>query len=269
MAKFDGKHLTGMIGKLVTRKVKNKQIVQRAPVSVKQTKATKKAASIFGQGSILAGTIRRNFEAFINSNYHGDMVNRLNTPIRAVIRQCYNPETDKFNFAEDSFSRLAGFEFNIKSLLSNNLWVTPEMSLNGNILKISIPEAKIPKQLKFPSRANLCELTVVVTLISLQQAKFKHPLFQSIEISKTQDTLAAQEFTFEVPDGCLCVAGLNLGYFSLHNSIKTILNNKDFNPAGLLGAIIVPGEFVLPAPIITPNSVSTIPWFDIYDLNLY
>lgn len=268
MAKFDGKHLTGIIGKLVIRKIRNKQVVQKAPILVKQTKATKKAASIFGQGSILAGIIRRNFEAFINSNYHGDMVNRLNAPVKEVIRQCYNPETDKFNFTEDSFNRLAGFEFNIKSLLSNSLWVTPKMSLNGNKLKISIPEAKIPKQLKFPARANLCELTVIITLISLQQAKFKQPLFQSIEINKNQDFLPTQEFIFEVPDGCLCVAGLNLSYFSLHNSIKTVLNNKDFNPARLLGAIITPGEFVLPAPIVTPDRVYATPWSDISDLNL-
>lgn len=268
MATFDGKHLKGLIGNLVVRKGKKKQIVQTAPGHIRQTEATKKAANIFGQGSVLAGSVRDNLSALFDSNYDGGMINRLNTPVRAVLRQCYDHETGQFNFADDSFSRLAGFEFNSKSLLINHLWVKPQMKYAENILTISIPEIKIPAQLKFPAKANFCQLKIAVSKIALLQA-LQHPTYtQEIEISKTDQLIPAREFSFKVPDGVFCVAGISLNYFSLNDNVKTVLNSKTLNPAGIIGAVITPGNFTDPGPVLTETGGRASEWSPNFKLNL-
>ncbi|HWW40046.1 MAG TPA: hypothetical protein VNZ46_12075, partial [Pedobacter sp.] len=253
MGKFDGKQIRGLVGNIVIRKGKKAPIVQSAPRKYKQTKATKQESSLFGKGSILASALRHELNLIISSNQDGEMVNRFNTPIKAVLRQCYDPETQKFNFSEDSFSRLAGFEFNIKSPLINSLWVSPEMQLNGNILTISLPEIEIPALLKFPLAANICTLMVIASFTSLEQCLRKPSTFQTLEISQNETTIPARQFDFEVPQGCLCIAGIGLKYFSVHNSIRTTFNSKAFNPAGIIGAVISPGTFVLPPPVRIGN----------------
>ena len=196
------------------------------------------------------------------------MVNRFNTPIKAILRKCYDPATKKFHFEGDSFNRLAGFEFNIRSLLINSLWVSPQMSLNGNTLTISLPEIKIPAQLKFPQSADICEINVILTFTVLDPAMHKNAVLKVTEIDITQETVPAHDFTFEVPDGCLCIAGLGLQYFSLYQNIKTPLNSKTFHPAGIVGAIITPGTFVLPPVVQTPNRAQGSEWSDIFNLEL-
>lgn len=270
MGKFNGKHLTGLVGNTVSRRGRNGvTIIQSAPGGIKQTNATKQASNLFGLGSSLAKAIRNDLRSIIGNNYDGEMINRFSKPVKEVIRQCYDETTKKFSFTEDSFARLAGAEFNLRSALINSLWVSPAMELAGNTLKISLPEIKTGEQLKFPLRANVCELSIAVTLIAPGPGLHTYPLRQTTEISKTQETIPAQEFTFEVPDGCLCVAGIGLSYFSLHNNIKTVLNSKTFNPAGVCGAIFTPGTFIKPLPEVIPNGKKASVWSNIGTLKKF
>lgn len=269
MGKFDGKHLTGLVGDSVSRRGKNgNMIIQSKPREYKQTKATRQAAGVFGQGIRLACVIRKDLHFLIRGNYDGDMITRFNTPVNEVLRHCYDKETEKFTFDADSFARLTGTEFNLKSPLINSLWVSAETVLNGNTLKIQLPEMEIGKQLKFPARANVCELNIAVALIALAPGLHRHAMYQSIEISKEQQILPAREFTFEIPDGCLCVAGIGLQYFSLHKQVKTIINSKTFNPAAICGAVVSPGIFVKPASQNTPYHGRASEWMDIMKLKL-
>ena len=268
MGKFDGKNLKGLIGKIVVRKGKKAQIVQSAPKNIKQTKETKKAANTFGRGSAVAGVLRRELNSLFEDHYDGGMINRLTTSLAAILRQCHDPKTEEFSFQQDSFERLAGFEFNNKSSLVNSLWVKPEMTYHANLLTISIPEIKIPAQLKFPTKANVCDFNLVVSQIALDKGldkgKAHYPLSQIIEISRSQELIPAQEFTFEIASGVLCVAGIGLNYFKLNNNIKTVINSKTFNPSGIIGALITEGTFVLPPLIKTPKGgVYGSPWRDI------
>lgn len=269
MGKFNGKHLTGLVGETVSRRGKNgKTILQSKPGKYKQTKGTRRAAGVFGQGISLACVIRKDLHFLIRDNYDGDMITRFNTPVNEVLRHCYDKETEKFTFETDSFERLTGTEFNLKSPLINSLWVSAQTVLEGNILKIQLPEIEVGKQLKFPLRANVCELNIAVAVIALAPGLHKSAMHQSIEISKDQQILPAQEFTFEIPDGCLCVTGIGLQYFSLHNQVKTAINSKTFNPAAVCGALVSPGSFVKPASQNTPHHGRASEWMDITKLKL-
>jgi len=270
MAKFDGKQLIGLLGNLVIKKGRGKTtIVQTKADKVKQTSATKVAGSIFGKASKLAKTVRTDLQGLIDDHYDGTMVNRFNTVNRELLAHCYNKDTQSFTFKQNSFDRLQGFEFNSKSPLARSLWVTPEVVLTGNQLQLNLPEIHISDQLKFPSTANTCEIRVAVAMLILDQALHHNSQYQSIQISKDQQIIPAQQLIFEVPDGCLCVVGMNLRFTMKYEHMQTIINDKSFNPTAICGAIITPGTFVLPAPVLTPTGGGRASeWNNISDLEL-
>lgn len=270
MARFDGKKLKGIIGKTIMRKGEGDTIIiQSAPVEVRQDPASEKTAGLFGQGSALAAVIRHSLSAIIRGNYDPKMINRFNAPVRSVIVRSLDDTTGKFIFASDSFEDLIGFEFNDKSWLTNSLYVKPETSLTGNFFKISFPEINVKKQLKFPVNANLCELKVGVTFTALDTAMGKHAEYKSIEISNKQETVAPQEFSFEVPEGCLIIAAVGLNYFNKQDDVKTVMTSKTFNPANICGAVITAGKFVDPGPTKIGNTVKASPWQHIDKLKLH
>jgi hypothetical protein len=260
MGKFDGKQISGLVGNLVFRKGKKNSIVQKAPLVVKQTEATKLASKVFGQGSVLASAIRSGLVDLIEENYDGEMVNRLNSPVREVLKKSFDKERGTYTFEKDSFSRLSGFEFNLKSPLINNLWVSLQATLADNLLTITLPKIQLPNDLKFPALTNVCEIKVEVTLLALHSGYQMDLPCQVLEISKSQGSVAAHDFIFEVPQGCLCVAGLSLNYYQLYNGIKRDYNSKSFNPAAIFHAEMSPGLFDLPAPVKVGNVTKKIPW---------
>lgn len=270
MARFDGKKLKGIIGKTIIRNGEgDTMIIQSAPVEVKQDPASEKTAGLFGQASALAAVIRHSLSAIIRGNYDPKMINRFNAPVRAVIYRSLDDATGKFIFAANSFEDLIGFEFNNKSWLTNSLYVKPEISLTGSTFKISFPEINVKKQLKFPVNANLCELKVGITFTALDKAMGKPAQYKYVEITNKQVTLSPQEFSFEVPEGCLIVSAVGLNYFNRQDDVKTVMTSKTFNPANICGAVITGGTFVDPGPTKTGNKVKPSPWQYLDKLKLH
>lgn len=180
------------------------------------------------------------------------MVNRFNNPIREVLSHCYNPADKTFIFEEDSFSRLAEFEFNVKSPLINYLWVKPTMTLEGNTLKVSIPEFKVPSQFTFPRNTNTCTVSISISQLNISQAITNWDLQHIFEVNSNQGTHPAQELVFEVENECLCVAAIGLLYSEKSDGRNTTYNSKKFSPANVIGALITPGVYVAPpAPPIS------------------
>lgn len=269
MAKFDGKYFRGLVGNLVQRKTKDGLVIQMAPVRVKQSKGTKKAQKVFGQSRTLAGTLRKQLLQVIRENYDPGMINRFNTPVEDVLKQCIDKQTGTYTFQENSFERLSGFEFNIKSLLINSLLVKPEMSLSGSTLTVRLPEIQIAEALKFPGQTNICTLQITLSVIALHAGKKLLPQTRSVEIRSDQGSLPPQDFEFEVAaGGCLCTVGIGLVYYKQTDNIQTIHNSKEFNPANICGAIITPGAFVEPPPHTNGNTTQGSIWRSLDKLNL-
>jgi hypothetical protein len=135
-------------------------------------------------------------------------------------------------------------------------------------LTLSLPAMEINEQLKFPVGCNVCEIIVALAFYNLEEGVHKQRVFQVLEVNTAQPEVPAHDFTFEVPDGCLCVAGMKLKYATLEDNVKLIKNNKEFNPAGLCGAVITPGEFVLTPGAIVPNGKLPSEWTIVDKLKL-
>ncbi|TKC09072.1 hypothetical protein [Pedobacter frigoris] len=254
MGKYDGKHLTGLVGPLVIRKGKKGQIVSTKADKVKQTQGTKDSSSMFAKCSTFGKEIRDDLNGLFGKNSDGEMVNRLQKEIRAVMDHCYDKETKTFHFNEYSFDRLQGFDFNEKSPLKNTLWlwIQPQVQISNNILNISLPEFIPNEEIRFPDDASICELELIVGSYGLNVGYHRAIFYQAITIQKDQIAVPAQEWTFEVPDGCLCIPAIGLNFYKTRGNFQTNLNSKIFNPAAIIGAPISPGTFVVPPRISGP-----------------
>lgn len=249
MARFDGKKITGLIGNLVFKKSADKKgtIIQRKPISVKQTKGSKVSSGIFGKASSLAKLFRRDFISIMTGFYDGGMVNRFTKVNRSILEDCYDKSTKTYVFEADSFQRLEGFEFDSNSLLVNYFLSDVEVSVEGAGLTIKIPAFETNKQLKFPGKANSCKIKLIVGVYNFELSRKPAYQYQEVNIEEAQGAVPEQSFVFAAAEGCLCIAGIGLEYFYKYNEVKTSLNSKELSPAALLWTMVTPGAFVLPA----------------------
>ncbi len=256
MGKYKGKNITGLVGPIVQRMGKDGMIiVQTAPRPYKQTKGTRKSGKVFGQGSVLAKEIRIQLgSCYGGHNHDSGLVNRFNTPVRDSLWLCFDKETGIYNFQADSFERLVGFEFNVKSLLINSFFAKPEVVLENNKLKVRIPEFAIATGLKFPRSASVCEFVIIVSQIALIGRSTRNAYSERFTIQSTDTISASREFIYDVLEDCLCTVSLGLRYYSKQDDLRKDYNSEAFSPACIIGSNYNPGVFVDP-PARVENGV--------------
>ncbi len=246
MATMKGKFIRGKAGSLVYRELLGQQIIQGLPrVSKgKRTEGTKNSATLFGKASKLAGGLRWGLGYICGKFYDGTMIYRLNTEILRCLTAVKDPGTPYFKFTADTFRTLAGFEFNAKSMVKNYFYVQPSVTISGNTLQVTIPEIKIPVELKWPiDRPKSCKLMIVTSIIDLKKGStnFGNPQVMEIPYTYTPSIVASQNFEFEMVPGCLHITGITLQYIENTFIGDTTVNTKFFNPAAILHAHIADG----------------------------
>jgi len=243
MGLFDGKHFTGPVGPVIFRKRKGKQVVCARPLpgTMKQTESTKKASGTFGMASSIVKHIKEANSAEIMNYHDGTLHNRLMTEINPILSQCRDLATMRYSFEVNSFSQLAGLDFNAESPLRKYLGFGPRISLEKNSLHVKFPAGQSKKKIKFIKESNSCDLTLSLLLFRLKDGKrLKEPLKQTIVVAKNdQDLLDGKEFIFVVPDGCLCLLSIFLKYYDYNQ----LLNHPMLSPAAICFAELVPGDF--------------------------
>jgi hypothetical protein len=224
----------------------NDTIVSTMPDAVHQTKNTIKASGVFGLASALSAGIRTGMSMLLNPLNHGEMVNRLQAQVKRIITHYFNIETSTFLFKEDSFKRLMGFEFNLKSPLNNILWADPECSFKEGILTVKIPDLQSPLDILFPENNNSCKIKVMVNLFALHAGYRRFDQEREFKFKLTHGLVAGMTWDFDVPEGVLCVVGIGIE-FSKHTADGYLLFPYDgFNPSKICYTYFNPGTFVLP-----------------------
>ncbi|MFA6278076.1 MAG: hypothetical protein WC622_15085 [Pedobacter sp.] len=240
MAIYNGKTLKGSFGNLTFAKHGEVNVVKSKIKSVKQSKATKKSASVFGKFiSPFSKFIRQSFDVLINGNADSTMVNRMNSDISTLIYQ-HIDKNGKFNFNETSFNRLLDFDFNLASPLNNSLLIKPMVNFTTNNVEIIWPEFLIAKNLRFPVKAISCVVSFRFVHFCLAHQKWNVSQVEEIEIKKNQLSTVSQSFNLSMPAGSLFLFGVGITYFTGTPRIR--LNSKTFNPAAICGVVFVPGS---------------------------
>ncbi len=252
MAIIKGKFIKGKAGSLIYREYRNAQVVQGIG-EVKpshRTEGTKKAATLFGKSSKLAGGIRWGLAHLCGKFYDGTMIYRFNTEVLRCLTASKGSE-QPFDFKAHSFGSLAGFEFNVGSMVKNHFYVQPVVTVNGNTLQVTLPEIKIPTDLKWPiDRPKTCKLLMATISVDLKNGKtnFAEPQVMDIPYTYTPSLVAAQSFEFEMIPGCLHITAISLQYVEQTFIGESTINTKDFNPAAILHAHLADGT---PDPTLT------------------
>ena len=239
MGRAKGHVISGKVGSMIGRNVDGEQIWTALSRPPKQTLATKKSAALFGINSRLASYIRGT--VCCNSAADKTMVSRFTSATYAIVRHCHDKERNSFNFTKNSFDRLNGFEFNIKSPLADSLWAKPNLNIESKKLIITIPQLKVTKDLKFPAKAVSCLPLLDVFLYTPAEGQYLYNSFQMEEISNVKKTIPDQVFKIDIPEGCIALIGLSLFFYSTEYTVKKTMNSRDFSPAGICGVIINPG----------------------------
>lgn len=244
MARFDGKHLRGLVGPTISKVHRGKQIIQSKAVTPKsaRTKGTKNAAEVFGYGSSLACAIRKAFNTVVSGFHDGDMNTRFLTEILQSLRQDLDEKTNRVILEELNFAALDGFDFNLCSPLKKSLLVKPEVTVTGNILQIELPELQLPQDLKFLKSATHCRLNCTVVSFDLKNERMLLQEVHTADISFTDKTLAPQQWAFETEPGCLTVPVLSLGFMKHKMGGLVIINSQKFSPAAILETVFSSGE---------------------------
>lgn len=243
MAIQRGRFLYGSIGPLTYRVVDDQQIVSGKikKGTTKQTKLTKKSAGVFGLGSNFCADIRDSISGQLNGLADYLMDKRLAGLMNSILQGCRNAETETFDFEEQSFSRLKGFEFNINSKLQYRIAKLPEVSLEGGVLSVSMPVLSIPGQLKFPPKSFYCKIGISVSLFRIKEGKRKKmPFYQKIEVTRNKEFTEAQVLKFDIPSDCLCITSIFLDYGAAEKNGWRMMNTKDLNPACILDVRFAP-----------------------------
>ncbi|SMD18323.1 hypothetical protein, partial [Pedobacter nyackensis] len=175
--------------------------------------------------------------------YDGTMVYRFKTVVQQTMRQAMYHQTGGYHFTTNTFDKLNGFEFNADSPVNNILFVQPVQTINGNILTINLPEIHVSEDMKFPRKAGSRFLNIAVGMYDLTYGHKTICPVQTIEIpnDSKNDVIPAQELTFEIEPGCLCVSVFSFQFIQKTFSGNQIMNSKGFNPVAVFRAVMVDG----------------------------
>lgn len=246
MATQEGKFLKGVLGGLVFKIVNGKQVISTriASGTMKQNAAMKRSSDTFGMAASLSAAIRNGLSVQINRFHDGTAVSRLTGEIFKILGNSRNPESLLYSFKTDNFKNLIGFEFNQFSRVKDRVAVLPAVNLTDGILNVKIHKLSIPRELKFATGSFRCQLSVCVSLFRLKDGLATElPDVKTVVITRDKDRLVEQEFQFEVPDGCLCIASLFMEYTAAGKNGWEVLNHKKLNPGCICTAVVRPGNY--------------------------
>ena len=243
MAIFYGKNIKGSLGGMVFSQVGDITVVRSKPEEVKQTAATKRAAAIFGKYiSPFARVLRRALTPVHKRWYDLKMANRMNSQISTILYQ-HRQVDGTFLFNTQSFDRLAGFNFNVGSLLGNSLLKYPTIWWGDGKFSIHVPQY-LSKDIRYPLGISHCQLTISVDYFNLEKGTHSFSELPSFGLIRHQDGPSEEDFEFDFPAACLAVVSASVLFVGNHSSNSTMFNNKAFHPAGIIATRYhhAPGE---------------------------
>ena len=102
----------------------------------------------------------------------------------------------------------------------------------------------LPQDLKFPTGVKFCKMIVGTAMFDLTYGHFNEAEFEVLdfEYNYHPQTIPAQQLTFDIEPGCLCITAISLRFYEKTFIGDTYINDKNFNPSAVLSAVIAEGE---------------------------
>lgn len=145
--------LLGKVGEQVGFRRNGKMFIKKATRSYEVTEESKKSGKEFGRGSSASALVRQAFEPLILLRFKADLHNRLSERFREVIRS--GPVVHKGNrkVTDGDISLLKGFEFSSYTRFNKLVSFSPEVSISGTSISVTVPAMSWKEGLNGPKNA--------------------------------------------------------------------------------------------------------------------
>jgi hypothetical protein len=247
MARKEGDFLKGVLGDVILRVFNGKQVMQRRipKGSAKHTSNTKWCSETFGMAASLSGKIRHTLASRIMRAADILVSSRLNGIVYPIILQVRDRKTGICSFDTDSFQSLKRFNFNGAKPLERLMSVEPLIHLEDKQLTVAFPKMEVSSAIKFPYQSERCKMSVALSLFRLADGKMlERCITQQQILLRPLAPFAANDFIFNVPNGCLYIVTLWLEYETRTNKGILLSNLPKLYSGSICEARIAPGQFI-------------------------
>ena len=223
---------SGRVANLIYYKMYGKTYVRIAPSSVRQTKATRAKATIFGRASKMGKVIRRQLSPAIPFPTDHKMQIRL---VSAIVQWLngMRGKTVNMNFIRE-------FDFIEKFRSVRNRWKTyPKISNpSPGLIEIKIPALLPEESIELPTGAVsvICNIAVGTCDVETGRALGNASSELIFEFNNTWVEAQSISMKLPTPKGSLIVMGMSLRYRVHNKGYEADHNIKSFMPAGIVDA---------------------------------
>lgn len=237
MASSGGLPFSGRLGNLVFFQAKGKTFVRTWPSEIKQTKATKASAKVFGRASAIGAALRKQLLPALSL----EPDNRIQTGFAAAIAKWLRAKENGIMEPESALSYIRNFQFTEGPSLYerwNPNWIFYNPS--PGLLEMKLPEFIPAKSISAPAHTVSVICNIVAARCYMEKGKtVGNAVSTKLTIEYNDKPVPAQTISlkFPAPKSGLVVAAVSLTYMVLKSGYEQISKSKGFRPAAVVSAM--------------------------------
>jgi len=236
MGKIIEPGFTGRVGNLIFYNLNGKKYVRTVPDRVKQTKATKAKAKVFGLASTIGSVIRRQMRPIITEPKNNAMQTRLVTFIYQWLLNVKDQKGSKaaearhlvgFQFVEQTHSVLDRWKIGLKIILP-----APDE------VQIKIPEFVPTEAIKAPTDTAAVVCRIATSVSDVEEGFGIRNDSVKLVFEYNDKPVAAQTISFKLstPKGGIVLTGISLEYRIARKGYQFANTNKNYMPSDIVDA---------------------------------
>jgi hypothetical protein len=227
--------ITGRIQNLIFYKRGDKYYTRTAPGKVKQTKATKKRATEFGQASRIGKCLREQLRPAIPFPSDNKMQTRLVSALFQWLRSGFDATQPN-----DQVPFVSNFSFTEGYSLRERWRVALQVTrVNEGGLQLTIPAFVPARSISAPAGTLTVKCNIAATTCTVANGITTSGFCTSLHFDFNEEEVPEQVVSLPMPAsaGSLVVTAISLEYNLLKNGYVQQTANKAFMPAGVVSAM--------------------------------
>ena len=236
MGKIIEPGFTGRVGNLIFYNLNGNNYVRTMPDRVKQTKATKARAGVFGHASTLGSVIRRQMVSIIAEPRDNKMQTRLITCLYQWLLQSGNESDSRANQA----GSLEGFQFIEQKHSVKGRW---KVGLHipmpaAGLVQIKIPAFVPTEVITAPTNTASVICRIVTSVTDVDGGYAMGSDSTELVFEYNAKPVAAQTISFKLsaPKGSLVLTGISLEYKIAKKDYLASNTNRNYMPSEIVDA---------------------------------
>jgi len=229
--------LRGTFENIIFYTSKEQFLIRSKPSIVRQTNATKKAASLFGEAVKMSANLRATVQSLLPNSKDRNMMHRLDATFLNWLRTGQSASGRH----EIPFPFVPGFEFNLESQLSEKLQLKLNISKsNENFITVEIPAFVPVQKIVAPADTSSVRLKIVAATFDFDNHTFVRTGLKEILMPYSSSEVAEQQIEFDLSakPGDLCVAVMAVNYYTSADGTTGLKDSMKWKPAAIAQTMI-------------------------------